>query len=85
MTYPPARSEPEFPRDVSSWPTRSMLPKTPIPSSARNQEPPDQKKEARQQPKPRPETPATPEEPKELPILTPQQALQAYIQKLRAL
>lgn len=85
ITYPPARTEPEFPRAISSWPTHSMLPKTPMPPPARKQEPSREEKEAGQESEPLPETPTPPEEPKELPILTPQQALRTYIQKLRTL
>jgi len=85
MTYPPARQEPEFPRNISAWPTLSAPPPPPIPQTTPEQASPAPKTAAGNQPEAPSENPIPPEKPKELPLLTPRQALQVYIQKLRAL
>ncbi len=79
----PARQEPAFPRKISSWPTLFEPQKAPKPQFPPEQEPPEQETEV--EPEPPSETPPPPEEQKELPLLTPQQALRVYIQKLRTL
>lgn len=83
-----ARSQPLFPKKVSSWPSEpdKTGPAFAGSHSATPDAPPEKPTQQKEPESPPAESPAPSPAPREeLPLLTPRQALQAYIEKLRAL